>query len=242
MRAANTSTLTQIRQQRNRLQRFSKTHLIRKNPINAIIMQSNEPIQPLQLIRMHFTNLTQIGRLSRQTCDLTLTLSRLHQCGILCSFRHATFAPSGCRCFAFFALLFLFIGSDGACEKMRKHLTLRQEVLETMLLSIGTSIRGYFFLQGSLLRRHKLRPLLLCRFEHSYLLRCDIIARYIVIVRCSVWRVVIFLTCCIFVGFVIAIHFHAFHFHIRCLIFLLICVFFCVGHYWALFVVRECSQ
>jgi len=45
--------LVQVRQNRNGLQRLPQTHLIRENPVDAVFVVPNQPVQAFQLVRPH---------------------------------------------------------------------------------------------------------------------------------------------------------------------------------------------
>lgn len=45
--------LVQVRQNRNGLQGLPQTHLVRQNPVDAVFVVPNQPVQAFQLVRPH---------------------------------------------------------------------------------------------------------------------------------------------------------------------------------------------
>mmetsp|Transcript_24612 Transcript_24612/g.37924 ORF Transcript_24612/g.37924 Transcript_24612/m.37924 type:complete len:236 (-) Transcript_24612:115-822(-) len=134
MRTSDTPTFSQICQERYGLQRFTQSHFIGQNPVDAVIVQLNHPIESLQLVAVHFTVRGKIGGLLVQTDSSPFRLGRLQQLRILFGFRHASTVR-------FFILSLLFAtGCHRPREKVCKHIGLCQEITQSIFLGSGTLI------------------------------------------------------------------------------------------------------
>jgi hypothetical protein len=166
VRAGDAARLGEVGEQRDRLQRFAEAHLVGENAADAVVVEPNEPVETLDLVRPHGAVLNRV-RLLRQPhrAAAVAVVERLVQNRLVLGRLGLAPAPP-------FALgdggvgrahgaVGGGVGAVHAAEKMRKHVALLNEILQARLLRRAVGARH----RRLLLRAHQIERFLLLAFQ-----------------------------------------------------------------------------
>ena len=149
VRSGNTPVFGEVTEKRNRLQRLPETHLVRQDAVDAVIEQSNHPVQTRNLVLSHLAKLN-ARRLRRQTHRLVI-LSVFHELGVLRLLRRvALVAPA-------LALVRRLVRRLRPRQKVREDLGLRQQKLPLPRLIISRNL--LVLILSHAFELHRLLPL-----------------------------------------------------------------------------------
>mmetsp|Transcript_8403 Transcript_8403/g.31623 ORF Transcript_8403/g.31623 Transcript_8403/m.31623 type:complete len:278 (-) Transcript_8403:245-1078(-) len=142
VRAGVLPRFAQVGEEADRLQRLPQTHFVRQDAVDAVVVQADHPVQPLQLVWAHLPMLDD-ARLAIQAGDALLRQRIGHERRVLRGFRHPC-APS-----ALGFLLALLAPRRGVlatdqevCEDLALRHQILQQLLALALFALGRSLVG----------------------------------------------------------------------------------------------------